>query len=583
MVRTEYDGGGRVVGQTDALGNTTQYVYDKLGRKIEQILPDPDGSGPLTAAATLYGYDPQGNLAYVTDALGTSIGTGADDPNHSTDYTYDAAGRKLTETDACPGVGQTRPVTTYASDPDGNLVYVTDPRGNTTQYVYDDLGRKTAVIPPPPNPTQYITVQATNPTNSSATWSVSGLPSGTSGSFYEVLVSWSANAANTDMASYTVYDGTTGSTKQWTVDTINQQLAPLASPLYSGGWQSLGCFWISGNTLSVQLINKDGGTLVAGSIRIVQVNPSVVAYDSNGNVTATTNALGFVTDSVYDNLNRKIETIQPDAATGQTAQSDANCPKTYVAYDSAGNVASTTDPNGNVTRYTYNIDNRQTQIIDALGNTTTTTFDAVGNAIFVTDALGRTAAYAFDSMNRRIRETLPLADGTTNLVPQMTWQYDLNGNVTAVTDARGFTTWTQYNGWNLPTQATDALGAYAGDPQHTTTTAYDQLGRVLTVTDTLGRVTTYQYDNLGRKTAVFQPDPSTGQKTSNSPTTYYGYDADGNLFYTTDPLNTLGAGDPAHRLGTSTTRSVGGHAWSMPWPIRPTPPTCLPPRSLRTA
>ena len=72
VVRTEYDGGGRVVGQTDALGNTTQYAYDKLGRKIEQILPDPAGNEGPNTATTQYHYDSQGNLQYVTDALGTS-------------------------------------------------------------------------------------------------------------------------------------------------------------------------------------------------------------------------------------------------------------------------------------------------------------------------------------------------------------------------------------------------------------------------------------------------------------------------------------------------------------------------------
>ena len=47
----EYDGGGRVVGQTDANGNTTTYTYDKLGRKLTETLPDPDGAA-LTAATT---------------------------------------------------------------------------------------------------------------------------------------------------------------------------------------------------------------------------------------------------------------------------------------------------------------------------------------------------------------------------------------------------------------------------------------------------------------------------------------------------------------------------------------------------
>ena len=71
---------------------------------------------------------------------------------------------------------------------------------------------------------------------------------------------------------------------------------------------------------------------------------------------------------------------------------------------------------------------------------------------------------------------------------------------------------------------------------------------MLTTTDQLGRTTTYQYDNLGRKTATILPDPATGKQSANGPTTYYGYDLDGNLKYTTSPSSsdtpTQGPGDP---------------------------------------
>ena len=83
-------------------------------------------------------------------------------------------------------------------------------------------------------------------------------------------------------------------------DSVNQTLAPLASPIFSGSgnWQSLGCFWISGSTLSVTLQNLDGGNLMANAIRVVQVNPTVFGYDSNGNVTSTTDALDSTTTAV---------------------------------------------------------------------------------------------------------------------------------------------------------------------------------------------------------------------------------------------------------------------------------------------
>ena len=200
----------------------------------------------------------------------------------------------------------------------------------------------------------------------------------------------------------------------------------------------------------------------------------------------------------------------------------------------------------------YDLRNRQTQVTDALGDTTTTTFDAVGNVIFVTDALGRTTDFQYDSLNRKVLVTAPLPDGNTSDLSQTAWIYDDNGNLVETIDARGYATWTSYDAWNQPVQATDAMVRYPGDPQHTVTTTYDQLGRVIAVTDQLGRATQYVYDNLGRKIEQIAPDPDdyTASGGTNgplaSPVTYFGYDLDGNLKYTTDPLGSAPPAIPAH-------------------------------------
>ena len=67
MVRTEYDGGGRVIGQTDANGNTAQYQYDKLGRKVAVVQPNPGGYAAATSTTPDSGYDPMGDLSYVAN------------------------------------------------------------------------------------------------------------------------------------------------------------------------------------------------------------------------------------------------------------------------------------------------------------------------------------------------------------------------------------------------------------------------------------------------------------------------------------------------------------------------------------
>ena len=72
------------------------------------------------------------------------------------------------------------------------------------------------------------------------------------------------------------------------------------------------------------------------------------------------------------------------------------------------------------------------------------------------------------------------------------------------------------------------------------------------MTDQLLQTTQYVFDNLSRKIETIAPDPDdyTAEGGTNgplaAPTTYYGYDANGNLKYVTDPLNTAGAEDTSH-------------------------------------
>ena len=190
---------------TDALGNTTQYVYDKLGRQIEEIQPDPDASGPPTVTTlttyddvhdkvrhqcpglcrlrtsttrprpittswaavieviqpapatgqarptTYYHYDADGNLDGVEDARGAAPTSPANlatfDPAHTTKYVYDQTDRKIEEILPDPSGGSDTLTTSYTLDGNGNVIAVTTPGINTaatltTDYVYDNLNRK---------------------------------------------------------------------------------------------------------------------------------------------------------------------------------------------------------------------------------------------------------------------------------------------------------------------------------------------------------------------------------------------------------------------------------------------------------
>jgi YD repeat-containing protein len=339
--RYEYDGNGNLRYVVNPLGTqhsqteyTTEYQYDRLGRKLAVIGPDPDGAGSLgrptisvtdpRGAVTYTAYDLLGRAIAVTDALGEYAG----DPSHTTSVIYDAVGNALVTTDALgrsvvsqyDAVGrkvrqtlplpaplppeQTEPAnapqTTWQYDAGGNLTATIDPLGRVSRTQYDNFNRVVAQIAPyaEPSPTSQADDGGAG-WSSSGTWTPDSGGSGgdhryavgvgnsatwtfqpTRGRYYEVLVNWAANPANSAAAPYTVYDGTTASTRYWR-SWVDQVDAPPEHPVFAGnGWMSLGIFWMGSDTLTIQLSGVDGARVDADAVKIIEVSPALSAYDA---------------------------------------------------------------------------------------------------------------------------------------------------------------------------------------------------------------------------------------------------------------------------------------------------------------
>jgi RHS repeat-associated protein len=182
-----FDAAGRMTSTTDADGKTLVIAYNNLGQRIRQ---ENRSDPPMTASVT-WTYDGAGRIltrtansvttTYAYDANGnrTCSGTGStcatagdritatydrlnrpltidDDANGSSDtsYTYsltsptwtDPTGTYLVTLDKLdhatsvdgPAIGSI--TTTYRSD--GQVATEADPNGNTTAFLYDDLGRE---------------------------------------------------------------------------------------------------------------------------------------------------------------------------------------------------------------------------------------------------------------------------------------------------------------------------------------------------------------------------------------------------------------------------------------------------------
>ncbi len=122
--RIETNGFSQITKTIDELGNTTENVYDSIGRLIRVI----DGEGH----ATNYEYEAgTANVRNVSDPLG-----------NVTRYDYDSAGRKTRITDAEGGV------TSFTYDANGNQTTVTDPVNNVTTFVYDQANRVKEEVDP---------------------------------------------------------------------------------------------------------------------------------------------------------------------------------------------------------------------------------------------------------------------------------------------------------------------------------------------------------------------------------------------------------------------------------------------------
>lgn len=291
---------------------------------------------------------------------------------------------------------------------------------------------------------------------------------------------------------------------------------------------------------------------------------AIEEYDRKGNLVTSTDALGHKTQYVYDNQNRRTQSVGPGGVVMET-----------LTYTTTGRLESRTDALGNKTTYGYDQQGNRTTTSDALGNVTKDEFDTRGNRIKTTNALGHTWTFEYDRGNRLVRTLAPDGEETE------TRTYNPQGRLATVTDAAGNATRTEYDAFGRVTSRTDALdrttrysyevkhgatGCSAcnassmpthitlpsgrqiarrydpdkhlieetiafGTPQAATTRhSYDAAGNLIKTTDALGRATQFQYDAAGRRTAMIFPDQA---KRS------YAYDAAGQLIAETDELGNV--------------------------------------------
>lgn len=264
-------------------------------------------------------------------------------------------------------------------------------------------------------------------------------------------------------------------------------------------------------------------------------------YDSAGNVLTETDATGTVTYT-YNALGQILtETDQMGGVTTHTYNSAGNLLTTKDAlnntttftYDSRGQLLTVTDARNKTTTLTWDTTGRLTQARDALNNTTTFAYDLRGQLTSATNALSQTTSYEYDAAGRLKKIIFP----DTNFAQ---FTYDLAGRRTKVRDARGNETNFAYDNAYRLTSQTDAA-------TQTTSYGYDVMSNPTSTTDALSRVTNYEYDDFNRLRKIIYPADFPGATRQQE---VFEYDAAGNVTKKTDTAgrDTTFLYDAANRL-----------------------------------
>ncbi|MEU4574645.1 LamG-like jellyroll fold domain-containing protein [Nonomuraea sp. NPDC023979] len=277
------------------------------------------------------------------------------------------------------------------------------------------------------------------------------------------------------------------------------------------------------------------------------------AYDPGGRLTASVDAMGRKTTTVYWMDNRLKEQIADDAKlNGSTT------PRDVVVrgdeYDPAGNLIEQMTGNGiTINVFEYDEASRlMSQTLDPgdLARTTTHVYDANGNVTRTTrTAAGTTRAetttFAYNKLNQPTRETIE--NGDQDIISSI--GYDDRGLATSITDPRGnadgataadFTHTLRYDALDRLVEATapevqvDKNGT-ATRARPTVRIGYDTVGSRTHKQDADGRTDVSAYDRAGRLTTSAAPSYSPPGGTAVTPVIERAYDAAGLLVSVTDP------------------------------------------------
>lgn len=500
----QFEMGSEQIALNNGQSSKTVYTYNSYSNSTpspgemtgfpEQVLEKDDydyGTSPVLSRKTIYNYywldfpnqviteDANGNWLAETDATydGQTVTSVSGLPANTHDETNYGPGSKTSRGNPTTVTRKLNtgpsPTTTYTFDETGQVMSMTDPRGNTTTYSYADNysgGGATGT-------NAYLT-QITYPT-------VNGVaPKESFSYYYPTGYLASAKDENGQITGLT--------TNYKYADTLNR-LTEIDYP--DGGEKEISyqdsvpsvttsTLLSSPNNWMTSVATMDGmGHEIETQLT---TDPSgadtvVTTYFGTGHVHSKTNPYRTTSDPTYgvtsygyDALGRVTSMLTSDRANYQT-------------WSYTGNAVQFRDENGNQWKRTSDAFGRLTQVLEPNGISQTSTmetdysYDPLNNLLSVSQWGGahgatgaRTRSFTYDVLSRLLTATNP----ETGMV---TYSYDLNGNVLTKTDARSVSAVYSYDVLNRITSKTysnDASGTPWSCYQYDSSSTADGIGRL---------------------------------------------------------------------------------------------------------
>ena len=501
----------RVTRYTNAAGKTVTCAYDDRGNLVRKEMPGSTGIEPVVEYT-------------VTETGQVQTQTGPD--GVVSRYHYDAYGQPVS---IVTDEGGQNITTAFGYDPVGNVITMTDPRGNSRRYEYDDVRRVVGTTAP--DPFGYRTEYRYD------------------GRRQPVAVLRDTGDPETPRAE-TVYEYTPFGARS----SVTGPEGRTTSFQYDALHCLNGVTDNAGNTIAFEY---DELGRPKRQIDALQHVVEEHTYTPNGHTASIRDADGNPIQYEYGGFGGRRKVIYPDDSFVE------------MTFDATGNRLTEKTRSGTVISYTY----------DALGRLKTRTVPGVGTDTFTYGRLGRvtsvdgpagTFGFAYDAVGHVTSETSPGGYGVVS-------EYDTAGNRTRVIYPDGTPFRYVYDELNRLTEIRDSehdlVVAYAYDGRSrlesrwnangtSSMYGYNEDGTVATIKhqfDGASVTYTYNYEAAGHLSGVeisnpaFAPAPSAARDLSLAANELnqaqfgaaYEYDQNGNLIgdgvnrYTFDPRNRL--------------------------------------------